>query len=155
MNERNDPEEAFVKLWTSGSAPDLDVFLAGAGPIDTPQLSSLARIDQQQRWQCGDRRSAEEYLERYSALGADNDSAVDLIYHEFLLREKLAENPSPEEYARRFPQHATALTGQIKLHGALTRASEDGSQAPAASAESDEVPQPPSQLLPKLPAQFG
>jgi hypothetical protein len=88
MNELTDLAEAFVRLWAAESSPDLAAFLASVGPVDTNQLSTLARVDQAERWRRGDRRSAEVYFERYPALEGDHDSAVDLIYHEYLLWEK-------------------------------------------------------------------
>jgi WD40 repeat protein/tRNA A-37 threonylcarbamoyl transferase component Bud32 len=135
MNDVTDLVDKLERLWANGSPPNLDAFLAGAGSIDAVQLSRLVRIDQAQRWPRGHRRAAEEYLDRYPALQADHDSALDLIYHEYLLREKLAEQPSLEEYANRFPQHASVLAQQIGLHYALGRASESvrGASADAAS----------------------
>ena len=155
MNEQTDPAEAFVRLWTNECSPDLDAFLVSAGSVDARQLSALARVDQAQRWRRGDCRLAEGYLERYSALQADHDSAVDLIYHEYLLREKLAEAPSVEEFTRRFPQHAAALEEQIRFHHALVRPPEDVGDSLAADGERDSLPQLSRPLIPHLPAQFG
>jgi WD40 repeat protein len=62
---------------------------------------------------------AESYLERYPAVRADPDAAVDLVYNEFLLREQLGERPDPEEFLTRFPEYAAVLGPQIELHRAL------------------------------------
>jgi formylglycine-generating enzyme required for sulfatase activity/cephalosporin-C deacetylase-like acetyl esterase len=154
MNELN-PVDVFERLWDNGSSPDLDSFLTAAGAVDTAQLSRLARIDQGERWHRGDRRSAEEYLERYPALQADHDSAVDLIYHEYLLREKLAERPPLEEFTNRFPQHASALAEQVGFHRAFAQAAVNDSADSAPITETVPAPQSVNPLLPKLPAQFG
>jgi WD40 repeat protein/tRNA A-37 threonylcarbamoyl transferase component Bud32 len=129
-DELSDAPELFTRLWASESSPDLDAFLAGAGPVDAAQLCTLARIDQAQRWKRGDRRSAEEYLDRYPALQAHFDSAVDLIYHEYLLGERLGEQPSLEEFNARFPKYATALADQVGLHRVLEEAAAHVGQSP-------------------------
>jgi serine/threonine protein kinase/tetratricopeptide (TPR) repeat protein len=124
MNDLASLEEVFERMWAGKTHPDLDTFLTAAGGVDAVQLSRLARIDQHQRWHRCDRRAAEEYLDRYPSLQADHDSAVDLIYHEYLLREKHAERPSLEEYRKRFPQYAAALADQIRFHEAIIDVSE-------------------------------
>jgi tetratricopeptide (TPR) repeat protein/tRNA A-37 threonylcarbamoyl transferase component Bud32 len=50
-----------------------------------------------------------------------------LIYHEFLLRERHAEQPSLEEFTRRFPEHAEALALQVGMHQILE--ADDGDQS--------------------------
>jgi WD40 repeat protein/tRNA A-37 threonylcarbamoyl transferase component Bud32 len=137
MSETIDLARAFDQLWMGERVPDLDDFLIGAGPVDGDQLSKLARIDQAQRWQRGDRRPAEEYIDRFPALRADHDGAVDLIYHEYLLREKHADQPALGEFTRRFPEHATALAAQIDFHRALSAASAGALSAASAGASAD------------------
>jgi serine/threonine protein kinase len=65
---------------------------------------------------------AEAYLERYPAVADDAQHAVDLIYHEFLLREKAGEQPTAAAFAARFPAYAALLQEQIELHLALAAA---------------------------------
>ncbi|RIK70194.1 MAG: hypothetical protein DCC67_20890, partial [Planctomycetota bacterium] len=64
-------------------------------------------------------------------MNADDEAAVDLIYHEFLLREQCGERPLVAEFAQRFPRHAAALVQQVQLHEALAdaRAATDGAAA--------------------------
>jgi WD40 repeat protein len=47
---------------------------------------------------------AEDFLAACPDVGADADSALELIYTEFVLREELGQQPSPEEWYRRFPR---------------------------------------------------
>src|SRR5262249_14017022 len=47
---------------------------------------------------------AEDFLAAWPDVSADADSALELIYTEFVLREELGQQPSPEEWYRRFPQ---------------------------------------------------
>jgi tetratricopeptide (TPR) repeat protein len=94
----------------------VDAFLAQAGPLAPAQVAAVLRADQRGRWRAGDPVPAEDYLRRHPAVAADPDGAADLIYNEFLLREARGERPDPDEYARRFPQHADLLRAQIDLH---------------------------------------
>jgi hypothetical protein len=114
-----DPAERLRRLWDEGRPPDVDAFLAQVGPLPPAQVAAVLRADQRGRWQAGAPVPAEDYLERYPAAAADPDGAADLIYNEFLLREARGEGPDPEEYARRFPQHAELLRAQIDLHRAM------------------------------------
>jgi serine/threonine-protein kinase len=79
----------------------------------------VLRVDQRRRWQAGERVPAEDYLRRHPALAADPDAALDLIFHEFLLREERGERPAADEFLHRFPGHADGLRAQIELHRAL------------------------------------
>ena len=82
-------------------------------PQKGPTASSLARVlaDQGRRWRCGERALVESYLAREPALASNVDSALDLIYHEIVLREENGETVQAAEYLRRFP----ALTDQLKV----------------------------------------
>jgi tetratricopeptide (TPR) repeat protein/tRNA A-37 threonylcarbamoyl transferase component Bud32 len=114
-----DPAERLRRLWDEGRPPDVDAFLAQAGPLAPAQLAAVLRADQRGHWQAGDPVPAEDYLRRHPAVAADPDAAADLIYNEFLLREGRGERPDADEYARRFPQHAELLRAQIDLHRAM------------------------------------
>jgi hypothetical protein len=54
---------------------------------------------------------------------------VDLIYGEFLLRERHDERPSLEEYLRRFPEYADVLRPQIDLHRAMAAEATEGDRS--------------------------
>jgi hypothetical protein len=101
-------------------------------PADTAAL----RADQRRRWEQGDRVPAEDYLARHPALAADAEAAVDMIYGEFLLRERLGEKPDPEEFFRRFPDHAAVLRDQLDLNRALRL---DSTPPPEAAPTADQV----------------
>ena len=49
MNKPASVIEEFERLWDSGSAPELDAFVADADGIDAAQLARLARLDQARR----------------------------------------------------------------------------------------------------------
>ena len=74
------------------------------------------RVDQAERCRLGQWVPAEHYLDAFPAVRDHAESAIDLIFAEFLLREQRGEEPPLEEFLRRFPQHAGELTLQIQLH---------------------------------------
>src|SRR5262245_6399156 len=86
------------------------------------QLAAELRTDQRQRWLAGDCVPAETYLRELPELKADANAAVDLIYAEFLLRERVGPAPTVDEYMRRFPAYAELVKTQIELHQALDAA---------------------------------
>lgn len=96
---------------------------ARATDLAPAQLAAELRADQCERWQAGDRVTAESYFEQYPALGSEAEYAVDLVYSEYLLREELGEAPVPDEYLRRFPQFAPQLERQFALHAELSSTS--------------------------------
>jgi serine/threonine protein kinase/WD40 repeat protein len=77
------------------------------------------RQDQRVRWQAGDPVAVEAYLQRYPALQADLESALELVYREVVLREACGEAPQLEEYLHRFPELAPRLQPLFEVHQAL------------------------------------
>jgi hypothetical protein len=128
---RDDPAEQLWQRWRRGQRPDVDNFLAQAGPLSPDQVAAVLRVDQRERWQAGERVLVETYLDRHPVLRAHPETALDLVYHEILLREQREEPPSVEEYLQRFPEHAAVLRPQIQLHQALGPDSALGHVTPA------------------------
>jgi predicted Ser/Thr protein kinase len=124
-----DAAEDLLQLWRRGERPDVEAFLAATGPLPLDQLATVLRVDQRQRWQTGERVLAESYFQRYPNLRADVEAAVDLIYGEFLLRERHGEQPAADEYRQRFPEFTDLLRAQIELHQALAAGMRDNTEA--------------------------
>ncbi len=89
------------------------------------ELLERIQADQRERWARGERVAAEEYLRLHPELGHDEDTALDLICGEILLREERGEAPQAEEYAARFPHYAAALRSQMELHALLRAVATD------------------------------
>jgi hypothetical protein len=113
------PADALERLWDQGQGPEPTDFVARAGDLSPEDLADVLRVDQRQRWLSDHPVRVESYLARFRSVGEDPDLAVDLIYHEFLLRERRGDQPDPADYERRFPQYAMTLRQQIALHYAL------------------------------------
>ena len=68
----------------------------------------------------------EQIFARCPALAADTDGALEIIYStEFILRELRGEEPTPEEYYARFPQHRQRLEELFRLHQLVGGADEE------------------------------
>jgi WD40 repeat protein len=114
-----DPAEHLSQLWRAGQRPDVEAFLAAARDLSSAQTAAVLRVDQRQRWQAGERIPAENYLDRYPCVRDCPEYALDLIFNEFLLRERLGERPGLDEFLGRFPGFAEPFQAQLRLHQAL------------------------------------
>src|SRR5438105_4646182 len=115
--------EELWRLWEQGQRPDVNALLEKAGALSPAQVALVLRADQRQRWPAGERVPAERYLQDHPELHANPDGAIDLIFNEYLLREKEGERPAPSEFTQRFPTYAAVLQAQIELHQALAAGS--------------------------------
>jgi serine/threonine protein kinase len=91
-----------------------------------PQTARLL-VAQRERWARGDRVLVEELLRQHPSLHGEHEGVLDLIYQEVVLRERRGESPRRDEYLRRFPELAAAITDQFDVHQAI----EAGPELPA------------------------
>ena len=61
----------------------------------------------------------EQYFTRFPPIRDDPGAALDVIHHEFILRESFGPPPSVDEFAGRFPEHAATIRDQVAIHLAL------------------------------------
>jgi serine/threonine-protein kinase len=152
----DDPAARLERLWAGDTVPDFAAFLASLGALSPAKIAALARIDQRHRWQAGQPVRAEIYLQRHPEIAGDAEAAVDLIYGEFLLREKHGEAPSADEYAERFPPFAMSLRQQIELHQALGEEPTLGGLLTASESSADRTMPSAGELLAgHIPETFG
>jgi serine/threonine protein kinase len=114
-----DVVERFWDLCERGVQLDPDAFLAQAGALSPATTAAILRIDQRERWRRGERVPVESYLSKHPGIIADTESALDLIFNEYLLCEQRGETPDTEGFLRRFPEHSDVLRAQIELHLAV------------------------------------
>ena len=93
-------------------------------PSSNPDAAGFAALieDQRERWLGGTPIEVERYLERNPALRGHDETILDMIYNEVVLREQVGEAPRLEEYQRRFPRWATQLAMQFEVHQVLSSA---------------------------------
>jgi WD40 repeat protein len=92
---------------------------AGArAKVTEPQLRECcAQLERRLRnGECG---RAEEFLLAHPTLAEDAESALDLIYTEFIVRSECGPVPTAEEYYARFPQWGDLLFHQFQVHTLL------------------------------------
>src|SRR5262249_47325211 len=86
------------------------------GERDLRQQLRQARSELEQCLRAGQGCRAEQIFARYPALAADADGALEIIYStEFTIRALRGEEPTPEEYYTRFPQHRQELEELFRL----------------------------------------
>jgi serine/threonine-protein kinase len=106
--------ERFEDAWQSGQRPNLDAYLAEAGPGERlVLLIELVHEDLDYRLRAGEAARIDAYLARYSELGADPEVAVNLITAEYALRRQHEPALSPEDYRGRFPEYAETLAARL------------------------------------------
>jgi hypothetical protein len=113
------PECRYERLWNESGRPDLTSFLASAGDLSPPELAAVLCVDQRLRWASGERPIARIYMDSHAAVVGDAAAAVDLVFNEYLLRERFGPPPDYAEFARRYPAQATELETQLAFHAAV------------------------------------
>ena len=81
-----------------------------------PNLLAEIRAEQRAAWQAGRRVPIQAYLDQHPTLADNDDSAIDLIYSEILLREEFRQPVVWEDYFEQFPRFAEKLHRQRTLH---------------------------------------
>jgi predicted ATPase len=143
------PEFLLWRHWRQGEHPDVHAFLARFHPLAPTQLAATLRVDQRERWAIGQRVPATDYLRDFPALRDDPEAAIEVIFGEFLLRDRLGESPELCQYQREYPEYAAQLALQVELHRALEGQADEGS---AIEARGDETMRPgPDSGIPPAP----
>lgn len=109
----------YRKLWSHGAAPSVEQLLQLCEAMPTPKLTELLLLDQSMRWNAKQKFTAEQYFEFFPDLVNHPEYAMDVVYSEFLLRERLGLHPDINEYITRFPQYADELQSQEAFHRAM------------------------------------
>jgi WD40 repeat protein/serine/threonine protein kinase len=83
---------------------------------DREEQLRQACAELERRLRAGEPCGAEELFQTFPAVAAHEESALELIYREFLLREQMGQPPSLEELCGRFPQWRTRLERLFRVH---------------------------------------
>jgi serine/threonine protein kinase len=105
--------DAFEEDWLAGSRPRIESFLDTAGAARREVFIELAFLDMEYRLRGGEAQIIEDYLRRFPELNGDSEALHSLIAEEFRLRRRLNQNPSWEEYRRRFPNQTLHLDSHV------------------------------------------
>ena len=129
------PAEKLSRAWGGGAEPELDSFVAGLPDATPADLAELIRVDLTRRWQRPDRERAESFLHRFPTVAADPELTLDIVYCEYLARERAGERPDLAEYEERFPALAASLAEQVRLHEAFETLEQEDPATDAGDAE--------------------
>src|SRR3954464_12562139 len=99
----SDGVEAFESALARGDGCEVSDF---APRSDHPErleiLCELVRVDLEHRWEGGRPRRLEEYRATFPTLFEESDLVRAMAYEEFRLRLQAGEEPTADEYSRRF-----------------------------------------------------
>src|SRR4051812_12615582 len=98
----DDSAWALPPVCDGGGTPDLgrSLQVRGAG-LTRDDFLELLKIDQEEKWQGGRPLLVEDYLKEYPSLAADAEAVLDLVYHEYVCRQRAGDSPRVEEYLER------------------------------------------------------
>lgn len=100
----------FEALWQQTRNPAIEPFLPAAGdPLRLRLLIELLRIDQEHRWERGEHRLLEQYLQDWPELASQPAAIQELLDAECLTRFCLEDSPTRDELRQRFPQFADGV----------------------------------------------
>ena len=109
----------YLQSCEQGRRPSIAEAIALHVSATPSELTALLCAELAQCWKLGDQVPAEQFFEKYPAVLIARDDAVDLIYAEYLERERAGQTATADQYASRFPLFADELRAQIEFHQAL------------------------------------
>jgi hypothetical protein len=83
----------------------------------------------ERRLRAGQSYRTEDCLAAHPELAADSDAILELLYFEYVLREELGQEPSADEWYRRFPDQQIPLEKILHIHHAASDLSRSGRQS--------------------------
>ena len=86
-------------------------------PVETQLRQACAELES--RLLDGEDLRAESILARFPAVAADEEAALDLIYSEFVVRQRRGEHPAETDWYRRFPEKQEQLRRLFRFHALL------------------------------------
>jgi tRNA A-37 threonylcarbamoyl transferase component Bud32 len=109
--------DEFEEAWQARMPPSIRAFCRAGQPRGRRRLvHELIKIDLEYRWRLPDpggrlpaRPRLEDYARYLPELGPASGLAMDLIVEEYRVRRRWGDRPDHAEYARRFPEHGSAL----------------------------------------------
>ena len=143
-DDRKAEFEDYVEAFESACADDPSAALADFlperdDPLYLSVLSELIRVDLELSWSRGERRRVEQYRERFPEIFEEPEALWGIGIEEYRLRLQAGEQPSPEEYRKRWGIPLRVTRGPGRQAGAPEVRAE-ASPAPAAAAPARQDP---------------
>ncbi len=122
----------FEALWRQTRNPAIEPFLPQPDePLRLRLLIELLRIDQEHRWQRGEHRLLEKYLQDWPELTSQPTAIQELLDAECLTRFCLDDSPTRDELRQRFPQFADLIDLERLRATAIAEKGEASTAQPA------------------------
>ncbi len=102
--------------WESGSTPNVSELVTEFGPLATPELAHCLLVDQAYRLSSGVSDTATFYFEHFPELLNCAESAIDLLYAEFLQREEREPELTADQFIQAYPQFQEEFRRQVSFH---------------------------------------
>jgi serine/threonine protein kinase len=146
----------FDRGWEDGHLDAAARRLPPGDPLRLPALLEMVKVDLEKQWQRGRKAKVEAYLHLYPDLGTPQTVEADLLLAEYQVRHQFGDNPTLNEYDRRFPNRASELRAIIEQgqSGDAHLASVQAGR-PTAGAQAPTSPGSRIDASPRLPEQFG
>jgi serine/threonine protein kinase/Tfp pilus assembly protein PilF len=94
---------AFERAYADWGGADPAAFLPPSDhPLHSTVLRELVRVDLEYGWDRGCPKELDEYQRSFPVLARDRDAFRDIAFEEFRLRRLAGDDPSPDEYQRRY-----------------------------------------------------
>ena len=134
----------FEAAWRNAeSRPAIRQFLpAPAAAARAAVLARLVKIDQHERWRCGEQPLLETYLEEWPEPRGSATVISELLHSECEVRAALGTSPTPEEWEQR----VKTIYERVDLNTMVLPAGADLSDAPAACEPQRPVPVSPDTI---------
>ncbi len=129
MTQRTERLQALIERlelqWESGSTPNVSEFVTEFGPLSPPELAHVLLVDQAYRCSSATPNTAAFYFEHFPELLNCAESAIDLLYAEFLQREEREPELTADQFIQAFPQFKEEFCRQVSFHRSLLSDSTD------------------------------
>ena len=87
-----------------------------------PKKPSAGAVQLEAALRAGKDQRTESLFFTYPNVAEDPEAAIELVYTEFVIRQKLGQNPTPEEWYARFPRWKADLEQMFQVHDVLCMA---------------------------------
>jgi serine/threonine protein kinase/WD40 repeat protein len=124
--------DEYRKLVQAGQSPGIEHYVQRCGNLKPQKLVRLLILDQLLGCEGNAPTPSERYFDLFPELRDDTESAIDLVFSEFMLCERLGLDPDIEEFVERFPDYGEELRRQAAFQRAM-----EVDQAPSVNSPQD------------------
>lgn len=113
-DEAEDILTAYEQAWQQNTPPNLDTTLAALTFHSTDLVADLVKLDLEYRLRAHQPTLIETYLARYPELSSAQEMLLDLVSHEYYVRQHLGLSAKQSDYQSRFPHLGVELLARLE-----------------------------------------